>query len=619
MSQHDFKRYESGYRRGREERRAAPRGPDRRRSSSGATKAPVAGPGRAWATIGLICLAFVGMAYQAYDLQVKQVDFLREQGEHRYLRELPIPAMRGAIYDRNGEPLALSTPMRSIWVNPKEFTGSRERWPELAQALGMSNDRLAHLVRNPRASFVYVKRQVTPRLAEEIQALDIPGVYALKESRRFYPTGEVAGHLLGFTDVDDKGLEGIELAYNDWLQGRPGKMLAIRDNIGRRVTNLATVEPVKPGRPLTLSLDRRIQYLAYRELKAAVQKLRAKSGSVVVMDVKTGEILAMATQQGFNPNNRESSGPAQWRDRAVADAFEPGSTIKPFTIAAALESGAVRPESTFNCNYQSYRVGNANIRDDHPQGVLGLAGILMHSSNIGAAQVALKTPPEAFYRMLSNAGFGQVPGTGLPGESPGSLPGYQSWGVVERATLAFGYGLSASALQMTAAYAAIANGGTYYQPSIIRAGTANGAPGKRIMKPETARLLRLMLEGVVTPEGTGTNAMIPGYRVAGKTGTAHKARGGGYSANSYVSSFVGFAPASQPRIAIAVMINEPKGNYYGGLVAAPVFRQVMAGSLRMMSIAPDAASPLLLDSPKPRLVNAAEGDGKETEPWPQRG
>ncbi|MEW6611308.1 MAG: peptidoglycan D,D-transpeptidase FtsI family protein [Pseudomonadota bacterium] len=582
---------------------------------------------RAWVTLGLIFLAFVYMGWRAFDLQVFQAGFLREQGAQRYLREVPMPTLRGAIHDRNGEPLALSTPMRSIWVNPKEFRRSRERWPELARVLGMNPAKLARLVRNDHATFVYIKRQIPPSLAEQVAQLDIPGVYALKESRRYYPTGEVTGHLLGFTNVDDHGLEGIELAYNDWLQGQPGKMLAIRDNIGRRVTNLAMLQPVKPGRELTLSIDKRIQYLTYRELKAAVQKFQAKSASAVVMDVRTGEILAMASQQGFNPNNRAGSTPKDWRNRAIADAYEPGSTIKPFTVAAALEAGVIRPNSTFNCGYKYYPVGNARIRDDHPHGVLDVSQIILYSSNIGAAQIALKTPPEKFYEMLSGAGFGQLSGSGLPSESPGSLPAYQGWGLVERATLAFGYGLSANALQLAGAYAAIANGGIYLRPTLFRVADPASVRGQRIMKEQTAAVLRQMLEGVISPEGTGTLAGIPGYRVAGKTGTAHKASRGGY-ANNYVASFVGFAPASDPRLVMAVMVNEPKGQYYGGLVAAPVFRQVMAGSLRLLNVSPDAAAPLLLEGPqpalkevkakpKPKLVNV-EDRAREGQ-WPQQG
>lgn len=573
---------------------------------------------RAVVVLSCLGLSFLYMGWRAYDLQVRQAGFLREQGAQRYLREVPLPTVRGAIYDRNGEPLALSTPMRSVWINPKEFAGSLDRWPDVARALALDPRRMPKALANPRFSFVYVKRQVPPVVAAQVMALHIPGVYTLNEARRYYPNGEVTGHLLGFTNVDDRGLEGVELTYNDWLQGKAGKMLAIRDNIGRQVTDLSLLQAARPGREITLSIDRRIQYLTYRELKAAAQKFHAKSATAVVMDVRTGEVLAIADQPGFNPNSRDKGTPADRRDRAVTDAYEPGSTMKPFTVAAALESGSIQPNSTFNCGYKYFPVGNANVRDDHEHGILDIAHILMYSSNIGAAQISLKTPPQALYHMLSSVGFGQTTGIGLPGESAGSLPPYQRWSLAERATLAFGYGISVTALQLASAYAAIANGGVYLHPTILKVNDPAQVRGVRVMKPQTAAVIRQMLEGVITPQGTGTLAAIPGYRVAGKTGTSHKADRGGYSANKYVASFVGFAPASNPRLVMAVMVNEPRGAYYGGLVSAPVFRQVMAGSLRLLNVPPDAATPMMAEFFQPKPLSGVSSQARRVL-WPKKG
>jgi len=419
-------------------------------------------------------------------------------------------------------------------------------------------------------------------------ALGLPGVNLQREYRRYYPAGEVTAHVVGFTNIDDRGQEGLELAYDEWLRGTPGSKRVLRDRLGRVVRNVEQIRKPEPGRDLTLSLDRRIQYLAYRELKRAVFHHQARSGSLVILDVHTGEVLAMVNQPSFNPNDRRQFLPAQTRNRAVTDVFEPGSTIKPFTIAAALLSGRYRPNTLIDTSPGHYRLGRAVIRDDRDYGRINLTTVIQKSSNVGASKIALSLPDELLYRVQDSFGFGAVTGSGFPGEVGGLINDAGHWRRIEKATVAYGYGISVTALQLVRAYAALADDGRLHPVSFLR--VTSPEPARRVLPARVARQIRRMLEAVVADGGTGTRARIAGYRVAGKTGTVKKAVAGGYSEDRYVSVFAGFAPASHPRLAMVVIVNEPRdGIYYGGLVAAPVFSRVMAGALRMLGVAPDAA------------------------------
>ncbi len=553
------------------------------------------GPIRSFALRRLFVLALVAVAasmlvWRAVYLQVVNGGFLQTQGDARYLRVVPIPAHRGMIVDRHGEPLAISTPVDSIWANPKELVLHRDLLPRLAQLLGTDTDNLQRLLATASGGdreFVYLKRQVMPDVAAQIAALDVPGVFLQREYRRYYPAGEVASHVVGMTDIDDRGQEGVELAFNDWLSGQPGAKRVIKDRLGRIVEDVESIRPTRPGKDLTLSLDRRLQYLAYRELKSAVQEHNARSGSVVVLDVRTGEVLAMVNQPSYNANNRRRMRSGQYRrNRAVTDVFEPGSTIKPFTIAAALESGKYHPNTPVDCSPGYLHVGRNLVRDVHNYGPLDVTGVITHSSNVGASKIALSIEPERMWSMFSRVGFGTLTASGFPGESGGLLTHYHRWHDIERATLSFGYGLSVTPLQLTQAYATIADGGILRPVSFLRRDKAPA--GQRVMSAKIADQVRAMLETVVSAEGTGTRAEVAGYRVAGKTGTVHKVGAGGYEADRYIGVFAGFAPVSNPRLAIVVVINEPRdGEYYGGQVAAPVFRNVMTGALRLLDVPPD--------------------------------
>lgn len=538
--------------------------------------------------VGLVLIAAGLLTWRAVYLQVVTREFLQYQGDARYLRVVPVAAHRGMITDRHGEPLAISTPVESVWANPQELALHRHMLPELAQLLGIDTDYLHRLLatRGER-EFVYLKRQVMPDVAGRIRALDVPGVFLQREYRRYYPAAEVTAHVVGMTDIDDRGQEGIELAFNDWLSGEPGAKRVIKDRLGRIVEDVESIRPTHPGKDLALSIDRRIQYLAYRELKAAVLEHNARSGSAVVLDVQTGEVLAMVNQPSYNPNNRRQIGEGQdRRNRAVTDVFEPGSTIKPFTIAAGLESGKYRPDTAVDCSPGYLRVGRNLVRDVHNYGPLDVTGVITHSSNVGASKIALSIEPARIWSLLNRTGFGSVTASGFPGESGGLLTHHHRWRDIERATLAFGYGLSVTPLQLAQGYAAIANGGVIHPVSFVR--REQTPEGQRVMDPQIAKQVASMLETVVGAEGTGSRASVTGYRVAGKTGTVHKSTVGGYAADRYVSVFAGFAPASRPRLAIVVMVNEPRnGQYYGGQVAAPVFGKVMTGALRLLDVQPD--------------------------------
>ena len=548
----------------------------------------------------LIALSLVGRAVY---LQVMDRQFLLDQGAERHLRVMQIPAHRGMILDRNGEPLAVSTPVDSIWMNPQELDAAAV--PKLAHALGAKPADLSRLLKNSAdKEFVYLARGMDPYAAQQVMALHISGVYTQREYRRYYPAGEVTAHVLGFTNVDDVGQEGLELGYNGWLTGVPGAERVIVDRYGRSVQDVESLHAPRPGQDLVTSIDLRIQYLAYRALKQAVLAQGAKSGSIVVMDARTGEVLAMANQPSFNPNNRDAYSSAMYRNRAVTDMFEPGSSMKPFTMVAALLSGKYTPASVIDTSPGTLKLAGYTIHDEEDFGRIDLTTIIEKSSNVGASKVALSLDPELMWRTFASFGFGRSTGSGFPGEVPGSLPDYKSWNQARQATISYGYGVAITSLQLADAYSTLADGGLHSPPSFVR---LNDAPAPQTVIPtRVANLLRGMLETVVSEEGTGKLADIVGYHVAGKTGTAHLAENGGYSKDKYISVFAGMAPASNPRLVAVVMIDQPsRGEYFGGKVSAPVFAEVMRGALRLLDITPDDMQSLPATAYLVKLGNAS--------------
>ncbi|MCP5143789.1 MAG: penicillin-binding protein 2 [Gammaproteobacteria bacterium] len=540
--------------------------------------------------MGLVVVVASGLVWRAVDLQLLTRDFLQDHGDARHLREVEIPAHRTMIADRNGEPLAISTIVKSVWAVPSQVITQRHRWKELA---GMLDTTVAHLdaLITPRAKreFLYLKRHVEPELARRIVDANIAGVALQDEYKRYYPSGEITGHVLGFTNVDDDGQEGVELAFDEQLRGHSGRKRVIRDRLGRIVEDVEEIRPVVPGVPVVLSIDRRLQYIAYRELKAAIAKHHARAGSVVIIDPLTGEVLAMVNQPSFNPNNRTTTRPAVYRNRAVTDLFEPGSPIKAFTIAAALESGQFKPEVKINTSPGYFMVGRDKVQDINNYGVLDLGGIIEKSSNVGAAKVALAMEPENLYSMLSRAGFGAPLLTGFPGEATGKLAPPENWREIEHATLSFGYGLSVTPLHLAHAFGAIANDGVIRPVTMLRQDTAPA--GERIMSAKTARTVREMMVRVVE-SGTAKAAHVPGFRVAGKTGTVHKSTESGYAEDRYVSIFTGMLPATSPRLVAVIMVDEPTPDeHFGGQVAAPVFAGIMLEAVRILNIPGDAEFP----------------------------
>lgn len=549
---------------------------------------PANTPARLYTVLMLLALGSTGLVVRAVDLQVVRKDFYQEQGDARYLREMPIAVSRGTIFDRNGEPLAVSTPMESIWANPQQLLQWDDRLPELARALGIETQTLRDkLQQRADKEFLYLKRHLNPDDAAAILALKVPGVFSQREFRRFYPSGEVTAHVLGFTNIDDRGQEGLELAFDDWLAGKPGAKRVIRDRLGNIVENVELLREPQPGRDLTLTIDRRLQYLAYRELKTALLEHHATSGSMVVLDVPSGEVLAMVNLPSYNPNALSGADVASRRNRALTDVMEPGSTMKPFTIAAALESGKYKPNTPIDTSPGTLALpGGYLIRDTRNHGLTDVTGVITMSSNVGAAKIAATLPNEHLYDVYRRFGFGQPSGSGFPGEAGGVLPALKAWGPVEKATMSYGYGLNVTPLQLVQAYAALANGGRLRAPSFVK-GAQN--PDSAVVDPQIAATLVQMLETVVQPKGTAfPQAAVLNYRVAGKTGTSKKAMGGGYG-KQYVSLFAGLVPASAPRLAAVVVVNDPQGPYYGGLVAAPAFGRVMAGAMRLLDVAPDNA------------------------------
>lgn len=537
----------------------------------------------------LIIAVPAALSVRAFDLHVSDKDFLQEQGDARSLRTIPVVAHRGMIVDRHGEPLAVSTPVDSIWAQPQEFEVTPQQLSQLAKQLQMRPQEISKLVNEKKLEnkeFVYLKRRINPAQAQKVIDLDIPGISLLREYRRYYPTGEVTAHVVGFTNVDDVGQEGSELAHEQWLKGTDGSQLVMKDRLGRVVKPVDLLKAPKPGKDLVLSIDRRLQYLTYRELKRAVFANKAKSGSAVILDVQTGEVLAMVNQPSFNPNNRQELIGFRYRNRVVTDTFEPGSTVKPFTIAAALETGRFKPHTFVDTTPGYMKVGSNVIRDARNYGRIDLASIIQKSSNVGASKISLAIDPRKLFDMHERIGFGSLTESGFPGEASGELHHPRVWRDIERATLSYGYGLSVTTLQLARAYLVLASDG-YSKPVTYELRTSP-VKGQQVIQAKYVQQIRKMLQSVVDEGGTATQAQVPGYQVAGKTGTVKKLGPNGYSEDKYVSTFVGMAPVDQPRLVMAITIHEPRGeHYYGGQVAAPVFSNVMAGALRLMDIAPD--------------------------------
>ncbi|WP_187375345.1 peptidoglycan D,D-transpeptidase FtsI family protein [Pseudomonas massiliensis] len=574
-------------------------------------------PWRFRVVLGLLGIMVAAISWRIIDLQVVDRDFLKGQGDARSMRHIPIPAHRGLITDRNGEPLAVSTPVSTLWANPKELQLAKDRWPELARALGQDPAQLSERFEaNASKEFLYLVRGLTPEQGQAVLDLKVPGVYGLEEFRRFYPAGDVTAHMVGFTDLDDHGREGVELAYDEWLAGVPGRRQVIKDRRGRLIRDVQVTKNAKAGKTLALSIDLRLQYLATRELRKAITENQAKAGSLVIMDVKSGEVLAMVNMPTYNPNNRRTMVPAAMRNRAIIDVFEPGSTMKPLSMSAALETGRWKPTDKVEVYPGSLQIGRYTIKDvSKTEGpVLDLTGILINSSNVGMSKVAFDVGGENIYRVMSSVGLGQYSGLGFPGERVGNLPNHREWRKAETATLSYGYGLSVTALQLVHAYATLANHGRLVPLSILK--VDNPPEGSQVIPENVAMTIQGMLQQVIEAPRGVYRAQVPGYHVAGKSGTARKATIGsrGYTENAYRSLFAGFGPVANPRYAVVVVIDEPgAGGYFGGLVSAPVFSKVMSGTLRLMNVPPDnlpAATPQQQASATP-VPAPAPGKGRQ--------
>ncbi len=547
---------------------------------------------RRMVVLAALALGAVMVLGRAFELQVVQRDFLTREGNKRALRTVAVPAYRGAIRDRNGEALALSAPVESLWVIPAELLKASEYLPALSKLLDYRPGELRKFLKErSEKHFVYLRRHLSPEEARRVLAMKAPGVFSQREYRRYYPAGEVAGHVVGFCGIDGHGQEGMEAAQDSALAGSAGARRVVRDRSGRIIEESADEPPAESGRDLALTLDLRLQYLAYRELKAAVSEQRAKGGLIVVLDAPTGEILAMANQPGYNPNRPEDRDSRGLRNRAVTDLFEPGSAIKPLLVAQALELGAYRADSRIDTAPGFFKLGALTVRDKHPLGEVSLARLLSRSSNVAAARIGLALGAQAVWSGYQKFGLDEPVSSGYPGEAAGVLRRYHEWGQVATATAAYGYGLSVNALQLARAYAALANDGLLPSLTVLR--DSEREPPQRAVSADVARQLRRLMEDVITGEGTGTRAAVAGYRVAGKTGTVRKSIAGGYSEDRHQSVFIGMVPAEQPRLVGLVMIDEPgRDKYYGGDVAAPVFARVMRNALRLLQLPPSAPAGL---------------------------
>jgi len=556
--------------------------------SAASAAAPVRLPiWRARLVLFAFLAAFGVLVGRSVYLQALRTEFLQEKGEARYARVLEVPATRGRILDRNGDALAISTPVRSVWAIPEDVRASAAQLRQLAALLDSSPRELEKRIADAAHDFVYLRRQIPPETAARVAELGIPGVYQHREFRRYYPGGETMAHIVGFTGVDDAGQEGIELAFQASLAGAPGSRRVIKDRLGHVVEDVESIRAAQDGRDLQLALDGKIQSLAFAALKGAVEQHKAKAGAMVALDARTGEVLALANVPTYNPNNRARLTGAQLRNRVITDLFEPGSTLKPFTIALALELGRVTPQTVIRTHPGTLTIARYTIHDAHPSSLLTVAEVVQKSSNVGAAKIALALPREEMRELYRRIGFGTPPQLGFPGEAAGRVRDAKTWRPIEQATMAYGHGIAVSLVQLARAYTVFAREGDMVSLSLLKSGMPGA--GRQVLGRETARAVREMLEAAVQPGGTAPRARIMGWRVAGKTGTAHKQENGGYAAHKYIASFVGFAPASEPRLVVAVMIDEPSaGRYYGGAVAAPVFAQIMQGALRLMNVPHDA-------------------------------
>jgi cell division protein FtsI (penicillin-binding protein 3) len=544
--------------------------------------------------LALFALGAAALESRILYLQLVNKEFLAAQANDRHLRTVEISAHRGSLTDRDGEPLAVSTPVDTIVGNPRDLKDALDRIGELADATGQDEDSLARRVTsNLGRDFVYLQRHLSPGKAEQVMALGLPGVSTMREYHRYYPEGEVVGHLLGFTDIDDHGQEGLEAEFDQWLRGENGSKRVLQDRLGHVIGDVELIAEARPGRDLKASIDLRLQYLAYRELKAMVMDTRARSGTAVVLDPNTGEVLAMVNQPSYNPNDRSQLAPERYRNRAITDIFEPGSSFKPLAMAAAIESGGFKPTTIVDTSPGFLRINDRVItQDDQNLGKITLTTVLARSSDVGAARVALTMEPQEIWRVLAGFGIGRLTDSGFPGESAGRLNDPQHWRQIGQATLAYGYGVAVTPLQLARAYSAIAADGVLRPVSMLA--LDKPPPGERVISSSTARALTQMLEAVVSPAGTGKRAAVRNYRVAGKTGTAQKAVVGGHSNERHTAFFAGFAPATHPRLVVVVVIDEPQGAYYGADVAAPVFSNIVTGALRVLAVPPDAlpAAPL---------------------------
>lgn len=538
--------------------------------------------------LSLVLLGFLALVGRGFYLQGMQKEFLQKKGDARYSRVITLPAHRGKIVDRNNELLAISSPVESIWASPADVVINQKQKLALIDLLKLKPEEFDQKIANTKREFVYIKRRISPHLAAQVLALEIPGVFMQREYKRFYPAGEVAAHVVGFTGIDDEGQEGFELAKNDVLSGKSGSRRVIKNRKGHIVEDLEAVKVPQDGHDLVLSIDRRIQYIAFRELSKAVEKFKAKAAAAVVLDARTGEVLAMVNLPTYNPNNPVNIS-GKTRNRVITDIFEPGSTLKPITGAAAMEFGDYTPETKIQTAPGSMKIGATTIHDAHTYGVLTVAQVIQKSSNVGAAQMALSLRKEALWSTFNQLGFGAPTRVGFPGEVSGKLRNYKTWRPIEQATMSFGHGISMTLLQLARAYTVFANEGELKPVSLLK--LKEVPVGHQVFSAKVANDMKDMLELVVQPGGTALRAQVAGYRVAGKTGTAHKLGPSGYEKSKYVGSFVGLAPASNPRLIMAVMIDEPaSGEYYGGIVAAPVFSAVMVDALRMLSVPNDASN-----------------------------
>jgi len=551
-------------------------------------------PWRGHLLAAVIAILFGMLVWRILSLQVLDRDrgyeFLQGQGEARYVRTAEIPAYRGIVSDRRGEPLAVSTPVISLWAHPDTLEES-DRVAELARLLAQTPEKLRRRLEQYRGkSFMYLERQLTPAEARRVLREKIPGVHGQREYQRYYPAGEVVSHIVGFTNVDDQGIEGIELAFDDWLRGTPGRRQVIKDRRGDVARDVGVLRAAQPGRDLPLSIDLRLQYLAHRELQRAIALSGATAGTVVTLDSRTGEVLAMVNHPTYNPNSRRGLASGRTRNRAVTDMFEPGSTMKPLTLVAALESGLFSPDTLIDTSPGRIRVGRKVLLDPVNYGEISVAGVLAKSSQVGIVKMALRLDEQAVWRTFNRFGLGENPGTGFPGENAGILPYREQWRPIERVTLAYGYGLAVTPLQLARAYGVIASGGRLLTPSLIRV-EDEVPPSRQVLEPRIARQVLDVLRGATARSGTAKLARVEGYSVAGKTGTAHKANSGGYADDRYLAFFAGIVPAHDPRLVTIVLIDEPGGNrYYGGEIAAPAFSRITAGALRLLNVVPDCVA-----------------------------